>query len=532
MSANNSQGIYTQLPQSLSDSDSEHEINDLKEVQPGQRLHRTHTNGQPNHHHHLQFNLPQHVVHRVDKKWPKGFRTMSPARRLAFIASILVCILVIVVFLWVLPCSAHGTCPTRIGSWKVEHEGIELRGRINVINGRYKKSVNLALLAKKSLNSNYDGSSTSGAIALKSATGQISWFLPQVRTPSEMVCDLIDVNEDSVDDCLLLSEMGLQALDALSGAVIWHGHNTKMIIPNMDFPILLPDLNKDNLNELLSVTDSHNAQHNKLIIICGRTGSLLTSFTLHMCDDINDYKYDDKLVLFNCFNASHNNYYKIHVGDLQKKIVNQTFPVQATKIQYEPQHETEYILSGHKLEVQNVGKCPDCHTNIGLVHLAKDNKRLLGWSRPRAYAMRPIPYSFKNTRKNAMYLKGHLNGFVMKLWQWTEAPSVSLNGSTIKRNALLEKVLLISFSDTDFQVINVSMVSITQLCFPTGLDCQPALMQRNDSLLLTDLDMDGAQELINYSSSYKCGEEDATCHLVSRMEVVQLETEMAKLYAK
>ncbi|XP_017768239.1 PREDICTED: uncharacterized protein LOC108556579 [Nicrophorus vespilloides] len=509
MASNMSQGAYAPLPQSLSDSDSEKETSDhnrlsftARKLQNGNET----RNGYP---------VPPHVVNLSRRE---GFTNMTRARKVAFIASILLCFLVIVVFLWILPCNSEGTCPMRLNSWKNEHEGLEFKGKINIVHGLYKNSLNMVLLGKKSIVSE---NQQSGTVAIKVIDGDLAWFVPQIQMPNTVDCEMIDLNGDNIKDCLILSKIGLEAVDSVSGEKIWNLHNEKMIISNVDFPQLLPDLNNDGTNEMITVAEK-SPNHNRLIVFSGLTGKMLLNIVLKSCINISDFKFVDNYFIYFCTNASFKNYFKIHFSEFQTKYVNNTYTVKSAKIDYHPEYKDDVILNGRSLFVKNEGKCPNCRASLDLVN---HSSKVPIWTKTleKTFAMRPVTFSFKGTQ-NYQALKGHMNGFILKLWSWNHS-------NITAQNNVSEKIVLITFNDTNVHEINVSYSQITQICLKDG-QCQPDFSDENDSLMINDLDLDGELELISYSSGFKCPRESIeTCKLISSIEVVRLEGELPKLYA-
>lgn len=79
-------------------------------------------------------------------------KPMSTCRKICFCASILACILSVVIFLWVLPCSDDLTCSstnidhTKTNNWMRDFEKIELKGVISLANGLKGRSKHLIFM--------------------------------------------------------------------------------------------------------------------------------------------------------------------------------------------------------------------------------------------------------------------------------------------------------------------------------------------------------------------------------------------------
>lgn len=536
-----SQGVYSPLPQSLSDSDSEKEMPIT--VRP--KFTECHAqNGVHENIHHNGYIRPLQLmkIPEVRKVTP----AMSPKRKFCFIFSIAVCFVTIIVFLWVLPCSESGTCPVRISNWENQHDGIELTGKINAVKSAFKNTLNLALFFRRNLNA---ADSQSGVISVLGNNGAVAWYIPQVQTPTNLNCYSVDVNGDDINDCLVLGEMGLEAIDPVSGTIFWHAHNHSQsrVMSGLDFPERLQDVNHDNINELLTTKNSDTEQ-GKFLVISGKTGVLEGEVTVERCREVHIIEMNSTSVVYSCRNENLTTYHQVFVNELLNKIFNRSQVINTPKISFVPKPEVGYALNGRKLIINNLGLCPNnCRVDITLID-ERNNRNIISWSYQNSYALTPASFSFKPTKSNLSSLKGHVNGFILKLWQWfgynrkdkkrRYNPSIVKryipgNNASIQVNSIMERVVLITFNSTNFHVINASLTEITQLCFPNDdfKYCQPSLENQNNSLLISDLDMDGSQELVSYSSTFiKRDEAKENWQLVSNMKVIRLEAELPKLY--
>ncbi|KAF5286684.1 hypothetical protein FQA39_LY16167, partial [Lamprigera yunnana] len=457
---------------------------------------------------------------------------MSTKRKICFVFSIAICFLTLIVFLWVIPCSEDGTCPVKISNWENQHDGIELTGKINVVKSAFKNTLNLALLFKRNLNA-ADGQS--GVISVLGNNGVVAWYINQPKMSTHLNCYLIDVNGDNINDCLVLGEIGLEAVDPVSGVVFWHAHNhtQNTIITQLDFPMILQDLNYDSINEILTTSNLYTGE-SKFLIISGKTGVLLGEIVVAHRGVISIVEINTKIVIYSCTNENETVYYEISVGGLVNKIFNRNKSITPVKSNYVPINQG-YTLNGRKLVINNVGLCPDnCRVDIALVD-EKSNRSIIAWSYQNSYSLIPASFSFKQTKSNLDSLKGHVNGFILKLWQWNSYAkndknrrykrNIPENNSTVQVNLIMERVVLITFNNTNFHVINASLTEITQLCF--SQQCQPSLENQNNSLLIADLDKDGSQELVSYSSTFtRRVDSKETWQLVSNMKVIRLEAEL------
>ncbi|KAH8379961.1 hypothetical protein KR009_008218 [Drosophila setifemur] len=84
----------------------------------------------------------------------------------------------------------------------------------------------------------------------------------------------------------------------------------------------------------------------------------------------------------------------------------------------------------------------------------------------------------------------------------TGAPGPSVGG--YKMQMITESVMLVIFIGADTRIENTSQSNIVQFCRTerTEVVCQPDLNNQENSMLIADLDQDGSQELVTYTSTF------------------------------
>ncbi|KAJ8970616.1 hypothetical protein NQ314_001151 [Rhamnusium bicolor] len=483
--AHSLQGVYSPLPQSLSDSDSEKEIS----MEPictnyGNGLKSTKADNCCRQNGHLSFNMNDEIL-KIKRVNPK----MSTLRKTAFVFSILLCFLPIVIFLWVLPCSDSNTCPARISNWEYQQDNIEIVGQINLVHGAFENNLNVALMYKGSLNTRKI--LKNGIISFLGSNGAVAWDFQQENDLIDMNCSIIDVDGNGFNDCLVVDEKGLKVIETITGEAVWHAHSAQeKSIPDLDMPVKVEDFDGDGTSELLSIY-----KKKSFLLISGKTGLALSN---------------------------------IEVSPICTTIANLTT-----------------VKSNRKLTIENYDHCPHCRSIISFYD--SNNTKLKAWPYQNAFVMSPIPVSFQSTKDNIISLKGHVNGFILKIWEWREYPkkkltstarvykrSVPIHNKTYYLNEISERAVLITFNETDTHIINASSTDIYQICNGPEEEnsCQPDYKNQQNSLLIADMDHDNSQELISYSSSYVKRDEDGneSWHLVSYLKVFRLESELPKLY--
>ncbi|XP_059615413.1 uncharacterized protein LOC132260978 [Phlebotomus argentipes] len=588
ISSDTSQGVYAPLCQTMSDSESEEEL-----------LHR-------NHHHarlqpksgnavrtpsnltrienHLMFSTTEILgnysnVERgsIPPTWTNTLperKGMSGVRKALFCASIGLCILVTVAFLWLLPCSDSATCSNgekgmKTHNWLRDYEKIELKGVINTVAGVQGRGKNLIFMYRSDrvFAEFEDGEHhTNGIISLIGRGGHVAWYDEMPEEPKSIDCTLVDVDKNGQPDCLIVGKMGLLgALDPVSGEWLWHintrGANSSRIPEDsVDFPLILPDLNGDGVKDLLQIGLSDANQHNSLILISGATGRVLgKSYTVMECESIHRLTIDkDFRINLSCWRNESSVAFSKSLEDLYRLWTNTALKVNIlSRPESIEQHrllgqrkntENQYNIypaGGRELIVENRGKCPHhCNMTVRLTD-ERHNHEVLIKNGTGIYGMVPTSLSLNTTRSA-------VSGFIVKFWEWTpssgelfssrkrrEFPEMVRNHThspmepMLRMRVLREVVLMILFNSTDTRVINTSQNNIVQFCLEEHgeeIFCQPDLNYQENSLMIADLDDDGSQELISYYTTFISSDnEKENWRLITYVQLLRLESELAKL---
>lgn len=523
------QGVYSPLPQAFSDSDSE------KELQM-ESLNTTYTHQQPTNgifrkrENHIPSNNIYKTSNYEDVKLKPGFYNMSTIRKFNFISSIFLCFLTIFVFLWVLPCD-EGTCPVKIINWDHTHQNIEMKGNINMVRNNINQKENLAILFKHNINSVKDNSN--GVILLNGNNGEVAWFISENEVPLHLNCYSIDVNQDNILDCIIVTGKYLKIIEPTSGWVIW----SKQLIKITDsHPLVINDLNNDNIKDLLIVQNN-----NEVSLICSKSGVTLVSFVLKHCKYVKSELFVENNFLYLCHNKLKETFYKITQNTLSKIIVNNRTIIETLSVNYQ-RNDNEFSLNDRKLIITNEGVCPNCNVSVLLID-ETTKKDILNWSFVNTYVMTPKTFSFGASQDNMSLLKGHVNGFILKSWQWTGQAKNILKSKILRNNTpvlnatvriIKERIVLLTFNETNLHIINASSNEVNQICLSGNknelIECQPDLDNQNDSMLITDLNVDNSLELVSYSSTFEYHLNVNEWRLVSNVKLIRLEAELPKLY--
>ncbi|XP_055844193.1 uncharacterized protein LOC129910728 [Episyrphus balteatus] len=384
---------------------------------------------------------------------------MTTTRKCCFIGSILLCVLTVVIFLWVIPCSEEGTCPAppdriKTHNWLNNYTKIELKGVINVVDGLRNWEKNLIFLYRgDAFFPEFEPSNTkrNGIISLIGSSGAIAWFDEMVDEPITIDCTLIDIDKNGKPDCLVIDEFGeLGVINPISGQWHWKFRVRSLTkVDVLDFPVILPDLDGDGIYEILLATtspildmkprnfitphidfhgDAPSGARNLLRIISGRIGKPIgDGYKVHECDVLRKFQLEkNHIITFNCVRNSTEAQRSKALTELFSLVTNRSIKSEkltpALKISqhrhYGQRKETEaqrniYSLSGRELIVENRGKCPD-DCNVSFILSEERNGRVnvvRNFTNPGMYGMVPAQWHFKNS-------KSKMSGFVMKFWKW------------------------------------------------------------------------------------------------------------------
>lgn len=598
-------GMYSPLSQNMTDSSSEEEIHTRRtnpRIMSPPEMHEIDYSSYSN-----CNNIDDRFVHpNMDEDSVAILNTsktepMGPIRKALFVLSIFICIFTIVLFLN-LPCTDDSmSCPAIIDrikthNWLKSYENIEFKGSIYVVDGLRGRSKNLVAMYRKDkrVGDNESGPrKTNGVISLLGGTGEVAWYNEIMNEPKAIDCSLIDVDLNGTPDCLVVDEFGeIACINPLAGTFFWHiSDRTEKNTELLSFPLVLPDLNNDRVNELL-VTSSINS----MIIVSGRNGMKIGSnYVLKECSFIHKFQLDiNYKVSFICIKNETEVQMVKPLDDLYRAITsNQTINLQPLGRRPINQHKfygqrkdtvsqrNIYSVSGKQLIVENNGRCPsNCNVSVELIEQKNGTTNVLrNFNGSRMYGMVPAILTFNSSGVNMK------SGFVIKFWEWsTEESDVDFhdkpkrstsnefnlfanslkqkrpwrkslkdddvelryersaniqNSSILKSRMRLikETVILIVFNSTDTKIENTSQSNIIQFCQgeQTNIECQPDLNYQENSLLVADLDQDGSQELVSFYSTYTYSGNDtnepSNWQLVTYLQLLRLEAELPKLYS-
>lgn len=474
------QGMYTPIPQNMTDSESEEEefhlqshvrssiklkyataqansvgtavncnrytdhervhIDSMPDVRYANNYLGNHTDAPSNHFHGL--NDADNVAI-LNTNLRKG-QPMTSMRKFCFVLSLFVCILTVLLFVWVLPCSNSSMCPApsdriQTHNWLRNYERIELKGTINVVRGVRGHGMNLVFMYRgNKIFANDDDSNQSlvkrnGIIALMGANGQVSWYDEMVNEPNIIDCTLIDVDANGEPDCLVIDEFGeIGALNPVSGQWLWHvAEKTSNDSDKLSFPLVLPDIDRDGIKDLLIACAIDNGTYNSLKLISGATGRAIgSSYTITKCSYIHKFQLDANLkISFNCINNDTENRVTKPLTELYTLMFGHSINLETAAQVELSQHKfygqrkdtisqrNIYSVSGKQLIVENNGVCPDaCNVSVTLLDEQNDKPIVIrNFNGTHMYGMVPARLSFK---KSSDPSKTPIHGFVIKFWEW------------------------------------------------------------------------------------------------------------------
>lgn len=372
---------------------------------------------------------------------------MSNSRKICFIVSILICILTVIFFIWMLPCTDNLSCPAKserihTHNWLRNYERVELKGTINVVRGIRGRSMNLVFMYRGNhffTNDDHSGSLTkrNGIISLIGSSGQVGWYDELLNEPSIIDCNLIDADLSGDTDCLVIDEFGeMSCINPISGQWIWHlAEHTSNIPEKLNFPLIIPDINEDRVKDLLIACTivNRNRTYNAIKLISGAKGTQIgQSFVVKKCSYIHKFQIDAQLkISFNCIINETDIRITKSLQELFTQMTNKSIQLTETDSEIENnQHKfygqrkdtmrqrNIYTVNEKQLIVENYGICPDsCNVTVTLLEEHKGKPRIIrNFNGTRMYGMVPARLSFN---KSADPSQSSVHGFVIKFWEWS-----------------------------------------------------------------------------------------------------------------
>jgi len=137
-----------------------------------------------------------------------------------------------------------------------------------------------------------------GIISVQGNNGLPLWLVPLKRLPTIIDCNSIDIDQSGKPDCIVAGEQGLLiSIEPIAGTIHWS--STIHTVPKL--PVIIPDIDTDNIEDLLSITVD-NANMSSLVFLSGKTGQLLERYSVNNCISIDIYNLvsDDK-ISYNCY---------------------------------------------------------------------------------------------------------------------------------------------------------------------------------------------------------------------------------------
>lgn len=276
-----------------------------------------------------------------------------------------------------------------------------------------------------------------GIISLIGTTGQVAWYDELINEPSIIDCNLIDADWNGENDCLVIDEYGeMGCINPISGQWLWHIPRKSQTPPDkLNFPLVVPDLNKDNVKDLLitCTTIANNRTYNALKLISGANGKQIgQSYAIEKCSSIHKFQIDDQLkVSYNCIINDNDIRITKPLQDLYGRMTKQNITLPETMSDIASnQHKfygqrkdtlsqsSVYSIHDKELIVENYGVCPDaCNVTVTLLEKQNGQSKIIrNFNGTRMYGMVPARLSFNNSHDPS---KTAVHGFVIKFWEWS-----------------------------------------------------------------------------------------------------------------
>ncbi|XP_015903902.1 uncharacterized protein [Parasteatoda tepidariorum] len=204
---------------------------------------------------------------------------MSPLRKLAFITSLIMCVLFVIIFVYFIPCTpAKDLARTyRLTyKWKRIFHNMSFTTPLEFVKNNVSKTSLIILGCNNGEPS---------LIAIQENNGKERWKLHFHSALFSSICNVLDLNSDGIPECLIIGNNGLfAAVDVEKGATLWYLHNHSDILsPHSIYgPAIVPDCDDDGiLDIILSYYMEGENEKAHLAFVSGATGQIIGNL-LHL----------------------------------------------------------------------------------------------------------------------------------------------------------------------------------------------------------------------------------------------------------
>ncbi|XP_036146124.1 uncharacterized protein LOC118644070 [Monomorium pharaonis] len=468
----------------------------------------------------------------------------SPMKRFCLFVSILLCIIIIVIFLYVLPCDSSIVCSSIIEphssiSWDKTLQDVEIYGPITVVSGSPYNLIFLLHGEQYTKNDTRKGiihqrqipPEGGGVISMQGSNGLPLWLVPLKRLPTIIDCTSIDIDQSGKPDCIVVGKQGLLiSIEPIAGTIHWSSITRTV----SKLPVIIPDIDADNIEDLLSI-GVNDANISSLVFLSGKTGQLLKRHTINNCISIDIYNlvsngnisyecYDDNEKHVTRFMSLKELFHNLKITQTNKKFAIESAALPRLFKIIKP-YDDKYswkLTPYHHLTMENEGICPGqfCRTNINLTLQTLTNKSIIIWDYVSLNTFASKPEFFVASSKS------YASGFAIKFWQWMDLPSKRMEEASVTEQIFVERVLIVFVNYTDIHTINASQYNVIQLC--SKFNCQPNLNLRKQftSIKVKYINNNDFPELISYWSSCNT---DSMKTLISKVQVIKLDSVMYSL---
>lgn len=421
--------------------------------------------------------------------------------------------------------------PQSLISWDKILQGIELHGPISIIHGNPSTLIFLVRGQRFRENDTNDdqgqiSAEGGGVMSMQANSGLPLWLVSLKRPPTEIDCISVDTDRSGKPDCIVAGDQGLLAsIEPIAGTIHW----SSKIYTYEKLPLILPDIDSDKIEDLLSIEVPPKSMPN-LVLLSGGTGHLLGRYSPGNCSsiDINNYALNNT-VSYICYDDNRKSMIKtmtiqglLHatkLSEYKKLVIKPTMAFSMFKtLKFNSEKNNWRPTQYHYLSIENKGLCPGefCKASVNLTLQKYGNQPIVIWDHvnPNSFVSKPAFL--------VMSGKPYTCGFAIKFWQWINSTSEHIEKiSIVTERRLIERILIVFVNYTDVQVRNANQTDIIQLC--RNADCQPnlSLRARFSSIKIDYISEDGFPELITYWSSYDI---EATKVLTSKVQVVKLDS--------
>ncbi|XP_076333310.1 protein FAM234B-like isoform X2 [Tachypleus tridentatus] len=203
---------------------------------------------------------------------------MSLSRKFCFVLSLLLCVFFIVAFAWLIPCKLPqylGKGNPQLLEWSLvlDINDIVLSTNLENVPGLANTQQVVVFGTISRLNA-----TNSALMAIRASTGEVIWHV-KLPSPLHLInCNQVDVNNDTILDCVVLGSELMIVVNGTDGHIFW-----ELQAETFSNPIAIPDCDGDSIDEMVSF---HLSSNISVVVLSGSSGITIISHSIETCSTL------------------------------------------------------------------------------------------------------------------------------------------------------------------------------------------------------------------------------------------------------